>query len=316
MKIDRKRAQRAFEDYVKKYNTENDKVRLKIEHTYRVSELCEIIARSLGLPEKDVDVAWLIGLLHDVGRFEQLRNFGTFNDGESIDHAVYGAKILFDEGKIRDYVDAGWDACAAGDAVADEDAGADGNAGVEEDAVAYGNASVEEDAGAERDGLLHRCGAADKLIWTAVNYHNAYRIPKGLDARTEQFCHIIRDADKIDILKVNIEYPLEEIYNVTSEELRNGKITEAVMQAFEEEHAVLRSLKRTAVDNVVGHISLVYELVYPVSLQIVEEQGYLTRIMNFRTENAETEKQFVRIREKMNGYMKRRAGRAPEQYKK
>lgn len=298
MKIDRKRAQRAFEYYVKKYNTEDEKVRLKIEHTYRVSELCEKIARSLGLPEKDVDVAWLIGLLHDVGRFEQLQNFGTFNDGESIDHAVYGAKILFDEGKIRDYVDAGWDACAAGDA------------------IVYGNASAEEDVGAERDGLLHRCGAADKLIWTAVNYHNAYRIPKGLDTRTEQFCHIIRDADKIDILKVNIEYPLEEIYNVTSEELRNGKITEAVMQAFEEEHAVLRSLKRTAVDNVVGHISLVYELVYPVSLQIVEEQGYLTRIMNFRTENPETEKQFVRIREKMNGYMKRRAGRALEQYKK
>lgn len=267
MKIDRKRAQRAFEDYVKKYNTEDEKVRLKIEHTYRVSQLCEKIAGSLGLPEEDVDVAWLIGLLHDVGRFEQLRNFGTFNDGESIDHAVYGAKILFDEGKIRDYVDAGWD-------------------------------------------------ASDKLIWMAVNYHNAYRIPKELDARMEQFCHIIRDADKIDILKVNIEYPLEEIYNVTSEELRNGKITEAVMQAFEEEHAVLRSLKRTAVDNVVGHISLVYELVYPVSLQIVEEQGYLTRIMNFRTENPETEKQFVRIREKMNGYMKRRAGRESERYKK
>ena len=55
--------------------------------------LCEKIAASLGMAEDERDLAWFTGLLHDVGRFEQLRNYGTFIDAESIDHAVYGAQI-------------------------------------------------------------------------------------------------------------------------------------------------------------------------------------------------------------------------------
>ena len=33
------------------------------------------------------------------------------------------------------------------------------------------------------------------------------------------YCNILRDADKIDILRVNVETPLEDIYNVTTAEL-------------------------------------------------------------------------------------------------
>ena len=255
MKIDRKQAVKTFREYVSGYNAEDEKVRLKIEHTYRVAELCEKIALWLKLPEEEADLAWLIGMLHDIGRFEQLKNYGTFNDALSIDHAECGAEILFVQGKIRDY--------------APED-------------------------------------TEDELIRTAVAGHSAYRIPEGLTDRTQRFCHIIRDADKIDILKVNVEFPLEEIYTVSSEELRGGQVTGGVMESFEEEHAVLRSLKKTAVDNVVGHISLVFELVFPVSLELAASQGYLEELMHFRSENPVTQQQFERIREKMREYMERK----------
>ena len=49
-------------------------------------------------------MAWLIGILHDVGRFEQIRRFGTFSDADSIDHAHYAVNILFDDGKLKDYL--------------------------------------------------------------------------------------------------------------------------------------------------------------------------------------------------------------------
>ena len=114
---------------------------------------------------------------------------------------------------------------------------------------------------------------------------------------------MLRDADKIDILKVNVEFPLEEIYNVTSQVLRNCEVTKEVMDSFQEEHAVLRSLKKTAVDNVVGHISLVYELVYPISLKLVKEQGYLEQLMNFESNNPVTVKQFREIKKKMQDYL-------------
>ena len=265
MKIDRQKVLKAFGDYVDNYDSTDEKVRLKIEHTYRVSELCENIARSLGLNEEDVSLAWFLGILHDVGRFEQLKNYGTFIDAQSIDHAMYGAEILFEQGKIRDYI--------------------------------------------EDDG-------EDALLRMAVSYHSAYRLPEELDYRTRMFCQILRDGDKIDILKVNVEFSLEEIYNVSTRELRTSKVSKEVMEAFKEGHAVLRSLKKTPVDNVVGHISLVYELVYPRSLALVKEQGYAKKLMDFQSENKETQEQFRQIRESMNVYLQRAEERYGERHER
>lgn len=68
---------------------------------------------------------------------------------------------------------------------------------------------------------------------------------------------------------------------------------------------MLRSLKKTPVDHLVGHISLVYELVYPISRKLVYEQGYLDKLMNFQSELSETNAQFAKIREKMAAYIER-----------
>ena len=86
-------------------------------------------------------------------------------------------------------------------------------------------------------------------------------------------------------------------------DLKHCQVTEEVMQAFYEEHAVLRDLKKTPVDNVVGHISLVYELVYPISCKLVSEQGYLDKLMHFQSELPKTNAQFAKIREKMTAYL-------------
>lgn len=59
--VDRENAMAAFQEYAGHYNLKDDMIRLKAEHTYRVARLCEQIAQSLELSEKDVDLAWLIG---------------------------------------------------------------------------------------------------------------------------------------------------------------------------------------------------------------------------------------------------------------
>ena len=104
MKLDRDRARRAFAAYAANYHAGDAKVALKISHTYRVAALCERIAKSLALPAGEVDLAWLCGLLHDVGRFEQLRLYGTFDDAKSMDHAAAGVQVLFGRGAIRRYL--------------------------------------------------------------------------------------------------------------------------------------------------------------------------------------------------------------------
>ena len=71
MKIDRQRVKEQFASYTRDYDPEDTKIALKIAHTYRVADHCEQIARSIGLSDDEVEFAWLSGMLHDIGRFEQ-----------------------------------------------------------------------------------------------------------------------------------------------------------------------------------------------------------------------------------------------------
>ena len=253
--MNRQKVMGAFAEYVSHYDSSDEKIKLKIDHTYRVAGLCQRIAGSIGLNKADVDLAWLTGMLHDVGRFEQLRIYGTYSDAESIDHAHYGVEILFDDGRIHDYL-----------AIQEEDA-------------EYG------------------------IICTAIDNHSAFRVEEGLDERTKMFCDILRDADKVDILKVNHDVPPEVIYNVSTEQLKNAVVTEEVMKQFFERHAVLHSAKRTCMDYLVGHASLVFELVYPESLKVVNEQGYLEKLLNYPSDNPVTRGQFEELKACMEAYL-------------
>ena len=104
MLIDMIEAKKAFKEYVKKYNPEDEKIKIKIVHIEKVAENSKRIAQNLGLSQEDVELAELIGLLHDIGRFEQVRLYHTFVDKDSINHGEYGAKILFEDGLIRNFI--------------------------------------------------------------------------------------------------------------------------------------------------------------------------------------------------------------------
>lgn len=103
--IDIKKAKKAFDEYVKDYNMSDEMIYLKYHHTYRVCEQSIKISKSLGLNEEDSNLSYLIALLHDIGRFEQEKRYGTFNDIKSMDHGAFGCKLLFEEGLIRKFID-------------------------------------------------------------------------------------------------------------------------------------------------------------------------------------------------------------------
>lgn len=258
--IDRERVKNTFAAYVKKYNAEDEKILLKIRHTYRVAEISERIAVGQGLSENDVDLAWLIGMLHDIGRFEQLKQYGTFVDAKSIDHAHFGVELLFQDGLIREYID------------------------------------LPEDVDLDQ---FHDLSVIKCAIWN----HSAYRIEEGVDERTLLFCKIIRDADKVDIFRVAYDTPLEVLYPFSRQEIKQSVISPAVMQAYREGHAVLRSLKKTPVDFMAGHIALAFELEFPTSRQVTREQGYLQKLLSFQSNNPETRTQFEEMRTQMERYL-------------
>ena len=77
--MDLQHAKTEFEHYLDGYDRNDDKVHLKIVHTYGVTEYSRQIAERLNLPDEDRELAQLIGLLHDIGRFEQLKRFDSFD---------------------------------------------------------------------------------------------------------------------------------------------------------------------------------------------------------------------------------------------
>lgn len=270
--IDRKKIMDEFAGYTKDYDISDEKIKLKVEHTYRVAGLCDRIARSLGLAVEDIDLAWAIGMLHDIGRFDQVRQYGTFSDADSVDHAHYASELLFDKGMIVDYFGSA-------------------NPGI------YNYIENKNTCSA---GLSESLG----IIKKAVYNHSAYKIEEGLCEREVLFCNIIRDADKLDIFKVVNDTPLEDIYSVDKEEIPKAEVTNAVMQALREKHAVLRSLKKTPADYIAAYIALVFELVFPESFYIAKEQGYLDKLLDFKTDNQVTKQQFKEIRKITEEYIK------------
>mgnify|MGYP000822784866 CR=1 FL=1 len=275
--INRKNVINAFAEYVRNYDPSDEKIKLKIDHTYRVAGLCQRIAESLGLSEPDVDIAWLLGMLHDIGRFEQIRRFGTFNDVQSVDHAEFGADLLLKEGLIRKFAEGYYEEC---------ELARSGNEEAEQ--IIKNNEHHNKDTG---------------LLEMAIRQHNKYRVKEDLTERQRMFCDILRDADKVDIFKVNADIPMEIIYDVTTEELKNGIITKEVLESFYKKETVLKSVRRSAVDHIVGHISLLFELVYKESYRQAKEQGYVYKLLNFKSDVPEVNAEFDDMRKYVDEFL-------------
>lgn len=94
-----------FKKYAQQFKVTDNKVNIKVTHTMGVVKVSEYIARKLNLNEEDIELAKLIGLLHDIGRFEQAVRYDNYDDYDTLDHAELGVEILFKNGFIREFID-------------------------------------------------------------------------------------------------------------------------------------------------------------------------------------------------------------------
>ncbi|MDP2645925.1 MAG: HD domain-containing protein [Desulfobacterales bacterium] len=128
-------------------------LRLKVAHTRRVCENIVRLGRALDLSQEELILAEVSALFHDVGRFRQYRDYRTFNDSISENHAGAGVSLM------------------------------------------------------EEHGLLAlRPETERRLVTQAIAYHNAAVLPEDQDPETIFFMHLLRDADKLDILHIFAEY--------------------------------------------------------------------------------------------------------------
>lgn len=77
-------------------------MQLKRTHTAFVVENARLIADGEGFSSEAREAALAAALLHDTGRYEQLRRYNTFRDSESVDHAVFSHAIVREKGWTDD----------------------------------------------------------------------------------------------------------------------------------------------------------------------------------------------------------------------
>ena len=66
-----------FWNFIKNYDANDSNILRKIVHSFAVAEKCCSIASILKLDKKQREFAYIVGLFHDIGRFEQWKTFQT-----------------------------------------------------------------------------------------------------------------------------------------------------------------------------------------------------------------------------------------------
>jgi len=86
------------QEYIRTFYSDDIEIQrailLKEEHTQHVTVISRDLAKHLKLSVHDQILAEMIGLFHDIGRFQQFTLYRTFNDALSENHALLGLKVI------------------------------------------------------------------------------------------------------------------------------------------------------------------------------------------------------------------------------
>ncbi len=120
------------------------------------------------------------------------------------------------------------------------------------------------------------------IIIRAVTLHNVFIVPEGLDADTHRFLHMVRDADKLDIWRVSLEYYEQ------SEADRASAVglglpdtpgySPDVLASLLRREMVLMSSLTTLNDFKLLQLAWIFDLNFSRSLELVAERGYIDKI--------------------------------------
>lgn len=127
----------------------------------------------------------------------------------------------------------------------------------------------------------------DETIKKAVYNHNKFEIVDSLDDRELLFANIIRDADKIDILRINAN---ESKYSF---EYTPSKKT---LESFEKRELVKLIDIKNESDSALCVLAFIFDFNYKESLQILKEKGYYLDFINSLKVSNENVEMFNKIK--------------------
>lgn len=217
-----------FKTYTNQYLIYGEKCILKIKHTYNVMTRSLDIARDIGMSEEDQELAQLIALLHDIGRFEQLKIYNTFEDYNSVDHADLGVKILFDDNLIQKFL---------------------------------------------------KTRKYDQVIYDAIRNHNKFSIDKDISGECLIHSKLIRDADKLDIFRVNIDSDMHSVFSYIPMEYNVSEITESVYDDFINNQVIKKQNRNTVFDFNICCLAFIYDINFNCSYKYILDNQFIQKLI-------------------------------------
>ncbi len=244
-------AKNEFTKFVQQYDLENRKIKRKYGHSFRVMENAGKIAESLNLCEDEIEIAKLIGLLHDIGHFETIKIKDILKESTRIDHGDFGVEILKKDNYIRKY--------------------------------------IEEDK-------------YDNIIFKAIKNHNKFKIEDELNEQELLFSKIIRDADKLDIFYEGVE--MFWINKEEIEKINNSKLSERVIETFNNNLLIDRKDVATQADGILNFISFMFDINFKYDFEILKKENYINKILDkFEFIDEITSNQMKKARKIANEYI-------------
>jgi len=206
-----------FEQYIDGYRSDGEMhpfFAVKIEHSQRVADEARTIAVDLGWEASECNCAEALGLLHDIGRFSQFEQYGTFSDANSIDHGEEGYRL----------------------------------------AGSLGILSALDDAEAS-------------VILDGIRYHNRRAVPEELPKESLPCLKLIRDADKLDILRIVLDQVEKDGFRDLTDMLPRITLdlmpSARVISELKEKHNVGIENVSSVGDLLLLQLSWIYDFNYP-----------------------------------------------------
>ncbi len=131
------------------------------------------------------------------------------------------------------------------------------------------------------------------IIKKSIINHNTLTIEEGLTEREELFSKLIRDADKIDIIRVNNKYRKPEFIEIPSPR---------VIDDFKNNIIIKKSDCKNRTDKVLLLLAFIYDINFKESFKLLKELDYYNEFLNIMKTNNKTENLYKEVKEKVLNY--------------
>jgi hypothetical protein len=140
-----------------------------------------------------------------------------------------------------------------------------------------------------------------RSIYLAISLHNVFRVPSSINGRDLLFTRLIRDADKLDIWRIFVEYYMQpETERASAVGLGfpdQPGCSPEVLDCLERREMVNLSTLKSLNDFKLLQLSWVFDLNFPASFRLALERGYIDGLAVTLPEDRRVEKALDLIRE-------------------